>query len=272
MFRVTTIVAVLAAAGASVGGHAAQGENASGPAPQPRPGVQRTGNFSPIVQDLDRSLAFYQGLLGLEVPQAPGSSPKPFSVNPGLHAMLGTTGARERHSNARIPGTSMGVEMVEFADIPRTPAHEREQDPGAVTLVLLVRDLDSLLAQVKAAGVRVLTPRGIPVQGPGRTRAVLVQDPDGRAVELRQPDLPPATSAPESSNIVGARLSMTVADTDTTRHIYRDVLGFEVRGDDTFGPDPALLALTGLERGRVRRTFARAPRIPRSKRAASTAT
>ena len=49
-----------------------------------------------------------------------------------------------------------------------------------------VRDVDALLATATQAGVRVLTPGGKPVALAGRTRAVLLEDPDGRPVELRQ--------------------------------------------------------------------------------------
>ena len=49
------------------------------------PGVVRTGNISPIIDNLDTSLAFYETLLHLEVPPNRGAGPRPFMVNPGLH-------------------------------------------------------------------------------------------------------------------------------------------------------------------------------------------
>jgi hypothetical protein len=128
--------------------------------------VRDSGNFSPIVASLERSLEFYQ-LLGLEVPPAPGPGPRPFSVNPRLHSMLGTTGAKERHVSARIPGINMGVEPIEFQDIDRRPVRPRVQDPGAVTLVLLVRAIDPMLARLKQSGVPVVTPGGMPVSAAG---------------------------------------------------------------------------------------------------------
>src|SRR6185369_17023408 len=94
------------------------------------PGVVRTGNISPIIESLDRSLAFYEGLLHLPVPPAPGGGPRPFMVNPGLHKMFSTTGATERHVDARMPGTSMGIEMIEFHGIERRGVRPQVQDPG----------------------------------------------------------------------------------------------------------------------------------------------
>src|SRR5262245_1457261 len=165
------------------------------------PGVVRTGNISPIIQDLDKSLAFYETLLHLQVPPNRSGGPRPFMINPGLHKMFGTTGATERHVDARIPGTPMGIEMIEFHDIDRKAARPRLQDPGQVVLVRLVRDVDAVLARLTAAGVRVLTPGGKAVPVRDGARAALVEDPDGRPVELRQlASLPP--SAPADGEIV----------------------------------------------------------------------
>ena len=219
-------------------------------------GVTRTGNISPIIADLDTSLAFYEGVLHLQVPPVRGGGPRQFFVNPGLHRMFGTTGALERHTDARIPGTPMGIEMIEFRDLDRRAAKPRMQDPGQVAIVLLVRDVDALLARVSAAGVPVLTPGGKPVLVRDGARAVLIEDPDGRPIELRQlASVPPAV--PEGE-IVGGRLAITVEDLDRTIAVYRTTLGFEVTPPTRFAVDPFVRTLTGV-RGEVRRSVATAP-------------
>jgi hypothetical protein len=48
-----------------------------------------------------------------------------------------------------------------------------------------VRDIDGLLAQMKAAGIEVVTPGGLPIKFPG-SRRVLVRDPGGFFVVLMQ--------------------------------------------------------------------------------------
>ena len=222
-----------------------------------KPGVVRTGNISPIVENLDRSLAFYETLLHLQVPPNRGGGPRPFMVNPGLHKMFGTIGSTERHVDARIPGTPMGIEMIEFHDIDRTAARPRLQDPGQVVIVLLVRDVKALLARLTAAGVPVLTPGGQAVPVRDGAKSVLVADPDGRPVELRQlASLPP--SAPPDGEIVGGRLSISVADLDTTVAVYRTALGFEVSAPTRFAIDPFVRTLSGV-RGEIRRAIATAP-------------
>ena len=221
------------------------------------PGVVRTGNISPIIESLDKSLAFYETLLHLQVPPNRGGGPRPFMVNPGLHKMFGTTGATERHVDARIPGTSMGIEMIEFHDVDRRGTRPRLQDPGQVVIVLLVRDVDALLSRLTAAGVAVRTPGGKPVTVRDGARSVLVEDPDGRPVELRQLASLPA-SAPADGEIVGGRLAITVADLDKTAAVYRSALGFDVTPPTRFAVDPFIRVLSGV-RGEVRRATATSP-------------
>jgi hypothetical protein len=257
MFRLTLArlvkaAAVLALAGAytAVSGQAPTAPEATGPA------VLGSGSFSPIIASLQKTMQFYQ-LLGIEVPEGSTTAPRPYSTNPRLHSMLGTNGANERHLNARVPG-GIGLEPIEFAAIDQRPAKPRIQDPGAVTLVLLVRDVDALLAKAAQAGVPVLTPGGKPVAQANRTRSVLLADPDGRPVELRQVDPLPQTTAPPTSNVIGARLTMTVANTQRTAQLYRDRLKFTFEEGKAFAGDRDLAALSGLE-AQVKRSMMVAP-------------
>jgi hypothetical protein len=131
------------------------------------------------------------------------------------------------------------------------------QDPGAITLVLLVRDVDALLAKATRAGIPVLTPGGKPV-AVANGRAVLIEDPDGRPVELRQVSPLPQTNAPADSNVIGSRLSMTVADRDRTSALYTK-LGFAFEtATPSFKADPVFQALTGTA-GEVRHSVMTAP-------------
>jgi len=234
----------------------------SGQAPAPAgaegtgPAVLGSGSFSPIIASLQKTMQFY-ALLGIEVPEGSTTEARPYSNNQRLHSMLGTNGASERHLGARVPG-GIGLEPIEFAAIDQRPAKPRVQDPGAVTLVLLVRDVDALLAKATQAGVPVLTPGGKPVAQANRTRSVLLADPDGRPVELRQVDPLPQTTAPATSNVIGARLTRTVADTGKTAQLYRDSLKFTFEGANTFAGDRDLAALYGVE-AQVRRSVMVAP-------------
>jgi hypothetical protein len=59
--------------------------------------------------------------------------------------------------------------------------------------------------------------------------------------------------------VIGARLTMTVADTARTMQLYRDRLGFSFEGAQTFATDKDLGTLAGLEGYQVRRSVMVAP-------------
>jgi catechol 2,3-dioxygenase-like lactoylglutathione lyase family enzyme len=232
------------------------------PAPGAAPAgevVVGNGNYSPIVQDLDKAIEFYSGLLGIALPPAQTPGPRPFQNDPRLMAMFGMPGAQLRVLTPRIPGAPIGVEMVELKDIDRKPLRPRPQDPGGATLVLLVRDINAAFAPLKRSKIPVVTPGGEPIAfgANNRARGVIVSDPDGHFVELLQPDPLPETTAPPESNIIGARVRMTVADTDQTLRVYRDLLKFQPQVGE-FGTSP-LLDLMGLKGAQLRLTSAQIP-------------
>ncbi len=224
--------------------------------------VVGSGNWSPMLQDLDKAIEFYGGLLGLTVPPPPASGQRPLNTDPALLGMFGMPGAQLRFVTARIPGATVGVEMVEVRNLDKKAARPRPQDPGSSTLVLLVRDIDAAFAPLKKAGVPVITPGGAPLAfGPGNAvRGVMVSDPDGHFVELLQPNPLPETTAPAGSNIIGARVRFTVADTEKTMKVYRDTLQFQPQAGE-FRTMP-LTDLMGLKGAQVRLTNAQVPGSP----------
>src|SRR5438105_10110652 len=151
--------------------------------------VVGSGNYSPIVQDLDKAIDFYGGLLGLTVPPPPTPGPRPVNTDPALLNMFGMPGGQLRFVTARIPGATVGVEIVEVRGLEKKAAHPRPQDPGGTTLILLVRDIKAAFAPLKKAGVRIVTPGGEPLAfgQNNAVRGVIVEDPDGHFIELLQP-------------------------------------------------------------------------------------
>jgi catechol 2,3-dioxygenase-like lactoylglutathione lyase family enzyme len=204
-------------------------------------------HVSPIVDDLDRSARFYHDLLGMDLMPPPPPGALPVDTDPGHLLLHGVPQARLRFIQARIPGVRCGIEIVELTNVDRTAIRRREQDPGSVTLVLTVRNLDSAFAGLKTAGVHVVTTGGVPIALPGAppARAVTVHDPDGHAVELRQLEPPSVTTIPSSSNVIGIGLRLTVADLQQSLGFYRRVLG--INGTiQPFENDRGRLALAGL--------------------------
>jgi len=97
--------------------------------------------------------------------------------------MGNTPGAQSRFAMLRVPGSQLGVEVIEYKDIARKPVDPGFQDPGAANLILTVRDLDAVMARVRKAGTRIVTKAGGPVTmdaGKGASfRVVFLKDPDG---------------------------------------------------------------------------------------------
>lgn len=238
-----------------------------GPAPTnaaPTKGaVVGTGVFTTFVEDMDRTLAFYHDVFGMNVPPLPASGARPYNrPNPGLFVFFDIPGAKERHQSAQVPGIRTNLEVMEIQDVDHKTIPLRIQDPGTATLVLVVRDIDAMLTLLKQKGIPIVTPGGKPVTFADVTRAVLVRDNDQRFIEIRQSGATPETSAAAAGPIVDIRLSIAVNDMDRTKQVYRDVLGFTVAGETAFAADRSMQALTGLSNAEVRRSRVQAPGSP----------
>jgi predicted enzyme related to lactoylglutathione lyase len=216
--------------------------------------ITGVGNFSHIVASLDRSIQFYRDVIGLELEGAP-------RVFSGTEAMKvgNTPGAQSLFATLKVPGSPIGVEVIEYKDIDRRPAQPRFQDPGAANLILAVRDIDAIVARVKKAGAHINSAGGVPATIPGGSRVIFVQDPDGFFVELVQPAQPRATTAPASSNVMGGSFEIMVADTDQTMRLYRDALGFDPQIGTTFDGTKLLMDTAGTPGGQFKRSAATIP-------------
>ena len=216
------------------------------PGPSPTGLVVGSGNFfSPIVSDLDRAVAFYRDGLGLDVQGAPANA----DTNLALRNMFGLPDAQLRWQIGRPSGMRSGVEIVEIKKAGGKALERRLQDIGATTLIVLVRDLDSVFGRLKQLGAPVVTKGGAPLFVPGgarKSRAVIVQDPDGHFVELFQPD--PLPEAP-ATNVIEVRVRLSVADVERETRLYRDALGLAVRAPGEFAGQPTVLDMMGLPAG-----------------------
>ena len=216
-----------------------------------------SGNFSPIVWDLERSLRFYSDLMGAPPPPTIPA----WNTDPAMLNFLAAPTGQVRFGSVRIPGSTMAVEIVEYKDVPRTALRYRLQDPGAVRLILTVRSLDSLLSRLKSQGVTVVTIGGAPltVRDHNAGRAVIIQDPDGFYIELLQPNVLPESTAPATSNVIGASFGLTINDTDETMLVYRDLLGFRPEIESSFTADKTMADLMNTPGAQMRRSVAKVP-------------
>jgi catechol 2,3-dioxygenase-like lactoylglutathione lyase family enzyme len=91
--------------------------------------VVGVGPFLHMVSDLDQSLAFYRDKLGLEL-TGPAGEHK-FTDNPAVANLYGVPGKQFRAAVLKIPGSPMGIELVQWGE-----ARKPQAGPTAVTLML----------------------------------------------------------------------------------------------------------------------------------------
>jgi hypothetical protein len=230
------------------------GQGAAGPQ------VIGARSYSPMVENLDATMAFY-ARLGLKVPPPEKGNTYPWDEEAWHYDLHGGQAPRSqmRFAYATVPGavppaTALLVEPVEHRDIDRQPRVLRVQDPGVTTLVLLVRDLDAAAMRLpESARQRI---RRVTAYG-GSARAMTAAVPGAHLVELLQLDSLPQTTAPADVPLIGAWVRVTVEDLDRSLSLYRDQLG--VPFQMTSITDDALGGLVGKTGTRLRMASATLP-------------
>ncbi len=133
-----------------------------------------------VVDDTERSLAFYRDLLGLEVV---GTSENSGTEQEHLNNVFG---ARLRITALRGK-SGPGIEFLEYLapeDGRPYPTDARANDLAHWETRLAVDSLDVLEGRLLDAGARFVSAGSVGLDG--STRALLVRDPDGHAVEFRE--------------------------------------------------------------------------------------
>jgi catechol 2,3-dioxygenase-like lactoylglutathione lyase family enzyme len=182
------------------------------------PGITDVSVLHINIADMDRSLAWYQGVLGMEtVRDNGGPSPTPIVAEQG--AMMHTR-------VLRTPGGEFSMELVEVSGIPLRPQQPDVQDPGAIMLAVVVADLDAVLAGARRLGLKVISDGGDVVVTDARGRQAMVRDDDGVVSYLSQ------ATEPNAAAIHHDYTFLSVGDLDRTISFYNGVFGL---GLDTPG-------------------------------------
>ena len=128
--------------------------------------------------DPEASLRFYRDILGFDLKT--GEWEKGADVMNALGADMGMV----RRSRAYIPGSKVRFELDEYSGLATKRAfYYYNSMPGAVTLQLLVRDLDAFVKVLRAAQVRIVTTGQQPVTL-DQSRTLMIRDPDGIFIQL----------------------------------------------------------------------------------------
>jgi catechol 2,3-dioxygenase-like lactoylglutathione lyase family enzyme len=223
--------------------------------PAPNTGVPTVGilNFIHAVDKLEPTLAFYHEVFGLD------GEPRPFP-NPGVPALTNSPGVTLRLAMLRLPNAGFGFELTEFSGVDRHPGTPKHTDPGAALIALRVKDMTPVLAAVKKLNTPIITTSGAPVtiETPnGKIRSMLIRDPDGYVLEVVESA--PAEGVKADGNVFGASMGLTVADMESTKKFYHDLLGFDLKGNMEFSSNPAILDLTGAPHAKNRELVGTVP-------------
>lgn len=144
----------------------------------------RVDHINIVVADMERSLAFYVGLLGMQVTfEAP-------LTGAWIEAVSGLPNVSARCVFCQPPDGGARLELLEY----QSPAGSRlaaeaiANTLGLRHVALAVDDLDGLHARLTAAGVPFVSgPVAVPFPVAGvRKRLCYARDPDGTLVELAE--------------------------------------------------------------------------------------
>jgi catechol 2,3-dioxygenase-like lactoylglutathione lyase family enzyme len=134
------------------------------------------------VSDLERSIAFYAGLLGCEVLWRREIGDQYF------RDIVGFPECRVEAAHLRIPGSPHVLELFEYLAPRGVPADVRTNNPGSAHVAFVVDDLPSAYEELTAHGVRFRSPPVLIEAGVNRGGySAYMLDPDGITLELLQP-------------------------------------------------------------------------------------
>ena len=140
------------------------------------------------VSDLDRSLAFYRDLLGLELLW------RRLYEEPAILEIVGVPEATGLEiAMLRVPGGEVDVELIEYQGLERRSGSSPPSHHGTGHFCVFVREIEALHAELAAKGVRFRSDGPVEMTGgPNKGgKSLYSLDPDGYIFEFheRPPDV-----------------------------------------------------------------------------------
>ena len=135
------------------------------------------------VSDLDRSLAFYHDLLGLELLW------RRLYDEPDIRDIVGVPEATSFDiAMLRIPGSDVEVELLQYHGSPRRSGAVPPSCHGTGHFCLFVDDAAAAHAALVARGVRFRSPGPVEMTGGANRggKSMYALDPDGYVIELHE--------------------------------------------------------------------------------------
>lgn len=132
------------------------------------------------VQDVERSVMFYQRHLGFDLVHRWSMS------EPYVQRVVGYyPDVTLELALLTIPGSDIFLEILEYRGVDKNPVDPATANPGTAHFCLFVENLDELHARLETSGVQFVSGLETPSVGPNKGgRLVYMKDPDGIRVEL----------------------------------------------------------------------------------------
>jgi catechol 2,3-dioxygenase-like lactoylglutathione lyase family enzyme len=234
----------------------ATGARANGP-------VAAVDSVSITVSDMDRSLAFYQDVLGFE------KISEVEVEGEAYERLMGVFGLRMRVARLRL-----GDEQIELIEVMTPqgrpiPVDSRSNDGWFQHVAIIVSDMNRAFAWLRQHDITFASPapQRLPDWNPnaGGIEAFYFNDPDGNTLEVLS--FPPDKGDPKWHQATDElflgidHTAIVVADTDASLAFWRDRLGMQVAGEsENYGPEQE--RLNNVFGARLRITALRAPAGP----------
>ncbi|MFD9945330.1 VOC family protein [Nonomuraea sp. NPDC059023] len=225
------------------------------------PNAIRFASYIVAVQDLEKACAFYCAL-GAELDRTT-ELVQPTPISALLQELYDIpAGTKFRIAKLRIPGSDIVMRLAEFTDLDRGSSYPRFYDPGAVQLILDLREIGPALEAAREFGVKVITVGDAPVQigfpgDPAPTEAIVVEDFDGHYVEFVRVNPehvankfgetpgPAKLTQDLGVNIVFPSFRSVPKDLGDTVAFYREEFGLEIAASP-WARDESLMRMSGL--------------------------
>ena len=158
-----------------------RGANPNAAPATPPPPTQVVGAIIGLtVRDMDETLKYWNGVLGMEMPAA-----AKWENDQAMLDLMGLPkGASYRISSGVISGGPAKIEFMEVKGVPRKPFDLRVTDAMACGMAINIGHIRDVLAKIKASGGRVLSKDEALVDWSDTIRNVFVKDPNGLNLEL----------------------------------------------------------------------------------------